>query len=283
MKQNILLIDDDVAYCTGFETLAKKHLFEVHLAHSLEEGVNILESNRQINAVVLDGHCFIEPGQIGTPGVNFVFHALHNLDNLERDQNRLIPRCVNTEQPEEFREELKGLVQVYPKTGDPVFLFRWLRKTISQLPEWQAREEHAVIFERAGRVFDDHEIAELIDLIAFAERPDESDIPAKLSVIRRLLEQLADACANRLLQKNPEEMAGRMGVSVKPIFDALYSRKLVPKVIQADASRLYSYCSEYGTHIYRKQQPVYDPDTYAYRRCLNSFLELTGYCTGLMK
>jgi hypothetical protein len=283
MKQNILLIDDNPAYCADFESQAHKQLFDVHLAHNLKQGIELLMHNRQIGAVVLDGHCFIEPGQPGNPGVNFVFHALHSLDDLEREQNRLIPRCVNTEQPEEFRDELKGLVQVFSKTGDPAFLFRWLRKTIAQLPEWQIKEEHASIFDDASLVFDDHEIAELIDLIAFSHNPDLSDIPNRLSVIRRLLEQLADACAIRLLKNNPADMAGNMGVSVKPIFDAMRSKKIVPGTIQKEVTRLYSYCSEYGTHIYRQQLPVYDPGIYSYRRSLNSFLEITEYCLRLMR
>ena len=283
MKQSILLIDDNPAFCADFELQARKQLFDVHLAHNLKQGIALLTENRQIGAVVLDGHGYIEPGQTGNPEVNFVFHALHSLDDLEREQNRLIPRCVNTEQPEEFRDELKGLVQVFSKTGDPAFLFRWLRRTSAQLPEFQIKEDHASIFDHAGLVFDDHEIAELIDLIAFSRNPDLSDIPNRLSVIRRLLEQLADACAVRLLKNNPADMAGKMGVSVKPIFDALRSKMIVPGSIQKEVTRLYSYCSEFGTHIYRLQSPAYDPGIYAYRRCLNSFLEIAEYCIRLMK
>ncbi len=281
MKQQILLIDDDITYCKTFERSARSAAFELVYAHNLLEGIGMLDENRQIVAVVLDGHSFLQPDQSGGPKANFVYHALHALDDMEREQQRIIPRCVNTESPTEFREELQGLVQVFDKRGDDSFLFRWLRKAIAALPETRIREEYKDIFEHTNSVFTHQEENELIGLILFAETYTAQDIPGNLAVLRRLLEKLTDACALKLLNEDPRSYASKMGVSVKPVFDTLYSRKILPRQIVKQVHYLYAYCSEFGTHIYRSQNPPYNPDVYAFRRNLNSFLEVLGYCSEL--
>lgn len=283
MKTSILIIDDDPAYCQTFKNMAAQYAFDLIFAHSLEEGIELLQANRRLLAVVLDGHCFWGSGQSEPPKVNFVYHALHALDDLEREQQRLIPRCVNTEQPAEFREELQGLVKVLDKQGDAGVLFRWIRKVISELPETRIREEYDDIFEHAQKIFNHLEEDELIGLLLFGETPVEADISANIAVLRRLLEKLTDICAVQLLNEDPRDYASKMGVSVKPVFDALYSRKIIPRQIVKQVHHLYSYCSEFGTHIYRTQNPAYFPGVYAYRRSLNGFLEVFKYCTGLIK
>jgi hypothetical protein len=278
MKKNILIIDDDLAYCQTFKNLAGQYAFDLIFAHNLEDGIARLKENGRLLAVVLDGHCFLEPGQAEVPKVNFVYHALHALDDMEREQQRLIPRCVNTEQPAEFREELQGLVKVFDKQGDAGVLFRWIRKVISELPETRIREEYDDIFEHTQKIFNHLEEDELIGLLLFGETPVEADISANLAVLRRLLEKLTDVCALQLLKEDSRAYASKMGVSVKPVFDTLYSRRILPRQLVKQVHQLYSYCSEFGTHIYRSQKPNYQPDIYAYRRNLNSFLEVLKYC-----
>ena len=278
MKNTLLIIDDDATYCNTFKNLARQYAFELNFAHNLEDGVSLIGNNRRIIAVVLDGHCFLEPSQKDAPKVNFVYHALHALDDLEREQQRIIPRCVNTELPAEFREELQGLVSVFDKKGDAAFIFRWLRAAIAELPETKVREAHADIFEKLHLVFNHLEEDELIALILKAENPDISDIPASLASIRRLLEKLTDACSQALLKISSDKYASKMGVSVKPVFDAMYSQRIIPRVIVRHSHNLYSYCSEYGNHISRSRQPEYTVSIYSYRVQLFKFLEILSYC-----
>lgn len=283
MKHKLLLIDDDKSYCTGFVNKSASFLFDVKLAHNLEEGIKMLSENRRFSAVILDGHCFLEPDQQGKPGSNFVYHALHSIDDAERLQGRIIPRCVNTEYPEEFSEELKGLIPVFSKSGDPGFLFRWLRNTLSGLPEIMTREQHPSIFEHSALVFNHLEEDELIALILKGSNPDLTEIPASLASIRRLLEKLTMICAETLLRKDVSDFANNAGVSVKPVFDALYAAKIIPRPILKQAHTLYSFASEYGNHIQKVQIPAYSPGVYAYNRCLFAFLEITGVCVEKIK
>lgn len=278
MKYPFLLIDDDADYCNSILSLIRQTKLQLHTAHSLEEGLEVLEANRHIRTVVLDGHCFIEPEQEGQPGVNFVYHALHALDDLERAQNRLIPRCVNTELPGEFERELSGLVPVFDKGQDAGNLFHWIKQSTDALPENRVRSAHVRLFELIPLIYNDLEEDELTDLLLFEEHPDISDIPAKLSVIRRLLEKLSDVSAVELLKRSPESFEAFRGVSVKPIFDALFTKKIIPKPVNKLAHYLYSYCSEYGTHIYRNKPPEYQLNSYVFRRNLNGLLELILVC-----
>lgn len=282
MKYSFLLIDDNADYCSSILSLIRQTKLQLHIAHSLEEGLEMLEVNRRIKTVVLDGHCFIEPEQEGQPEVNFVYHALHALDDLERAQNRLIPRCVNTELPGEFERELAGLVPVFDKGQDAANLFHWIKEAVDALPGNRVRTTHERLFELIPLIYNDLEEDELTDMLLFEEHPDASDIPAKLSAIRRLLEKLADVNAIKLLDRSPASFEAFRGVSVKPIFDSLYTRKIIPRPVNRLAHYLYSYCSEYGTHIYRNKPPEYHLNAYVYRRTLNSLLELIYVCGSLI-
>lgn len=283
MKILVLLIDDDKNYCRILQEKAKQAILELSIAHNLKEGLEMIGNNRRIKAVILDGHCLLESNQPDGPKANFVYHALHHLDDLEREQNRIIPRCVNSEIPSDFVEELQGLIPVFSKNSDSNLLFRWVRQSISQLEEVQVMEKHPAIFDNSQLVFNDLEEDELIDLLIFAENPDESEIPSRLAVIRRLLERLTAVCAEELLKTSADSYANMMGVSVKPVFDALRSKQIVPGILAKQVRDLYSYCSEFGNHIQTDGKPEYHADTYAYRRNLNGFLEVLSYCGYLMK
>jgi len=283
MQNLVLLIDDDREYCLKLQKEAHNALLELIFAHNLEEGIDLIDSNRRIKAVILDGHCFLESGQNGSPKANFVYHALHHLDNLERTQNRIIPRCVNSEKSADFNEELQGLIPVFSKNTDSNILFRWTRQSINELVEVQVMEKHPAIFENSGLIFSDLEEDELVDLILFADNCDESDIPARLAIIRRLLERLTDVCAECLLDTSADVYANMMGVSVKPVFDALRTKKIIPAPLTKQVRDIYSYCSEFGNHIHPEGKPEYSPDAYAYRRNLNGFLEVVSYCSLLIE
>jgi len=282
MRSQILLIDDDTAYCQELQKKAKSALLYLIIAHSLKEGLMLIAHNRRIKVVILDGHGVLEPGQVNGPRANFVYHALHEIDDIEREQDRVIPRCVNSEQPSDFSEELQGLVSLFSKKNDPSLLFRWVRHSLGQLEETKVLGKHSGLAILLPMFFSDTEEDELIDLLVFDEQPVEADIAARLAVLRRLLEKIADVCAIQLLGENPASYASKMGVSVKPVFDSLYSHKIVPAHINRIVHRLYAYCSQYGTHIYRPSVPVYRPGIYAWRQNLNSLLEVIEYCGALL-
>ena len=282
MKTSVLLIDDDHTYCRNMQKEASGMLLDLLVAHNLEDGLEMIESNRRLKAVILDGHCFLEAGQQGIPGANFVYHAFHRLDDLEREQKRVIPRCVNTEQPEAFREELSGLATLFTKNNDTAPLFRWIRQELSDLEEVRVMEQHPGIFSRSELFFSHLEEDELVDLLLFSENPDAVEIPARLAVIRRLLEKLTDVCSLQLLRQPPQKYANQSGVSVKAVFDALHSHRLISRHILKLVHGLYSYCSEFGTHIHRPSMPAYSPGIYAFRRNLNSLLEIVAYCSDLI-
>lgn len=282
MKSIVLLIDDDKDFCLALQKEAEKVRLQLTFVHDLEDGMALLEDNRRIMSVILDGHCLLESDQPEGPGVNFVYHALHLLNDLEHEQNRMIPCCVNSEKPGEFTEELKGLIPVFNKLDDPEPLFNWLKQCIKNLPEMVVKQDNPSVFDHLESVFSDKEEAELIDLLIFSDKPDVSDIPAKLAVIRRLLEKFADVVCIKLLHKEPSYYASGAGVSVKRIFDVLYSSKMIHAQIRKHVHHLYSYCSEYGNHIYRHKIPPYEPGIYAYRHYLNTFLEIVAYCQAII-
>lgn len=106
-RTHIALIDDNVQYCKQLQKEAKNYGFKISYFHNLETGIETIEQTPTIKAVILDGHCPIEPEQAPETGKsNFVFHALHRLTDVEHIYNRFLPYCVNTSEPNDFKEDL---------------------------------------------------------------------------------------------------------------------------------------------------------------------------------
>jgi len=132
-------------------------------------------------------------------------------------------------------------------------------------------------------VFNHLEEDELIAQILRADGPDDTDIPASLASIRRLLEKLTDVCSEKLLDTSSDRYASRMGVSVKPVFDVMYGQHIIPRPIVKQVHHLYSFCSEYGNHISRARKPEYNLTGYSFRVQLFTFLEILHYCMKVLE
>ncbi len=274
MLYHALLIDDDVKYCESFKKEASKHLINVLVAHNLEEGIELVSSNRRILTVILDGHCFLSVDQKGDPKANFVYHAFHDLDNIEFTQRRVVPRCVNSESPDSFKEELNGLYDLFDKNQSVTELFAWIRRCIAERPETAVREAYASVFENSEFIFTDEEEAELIDLFMYVDLLDTAEIPGQLAIIRRLLEKLADYACIRFLGKDPVHYASMKGSSVRAIFDALESKGIIHSQIRKISGQLYTYCSAFGNHVNRPKVPAYKPSIYSFQANLFLLAEL---------
>src|SRR5688572_283844 len=112
----VLMIDDDK---DNFDSLKNKAAFKsIHLkyAESLEEMLEELKINLKIDAIILDGKGFRKKGQIrGSEKEDFVHEALTELKMLEKDQDRVIPKCVYTAWYDQLKDGLESRVKVFDK------------------------------------------------------------------------------------------------------------------------------------------------------------------------
>ena len=107
----VLMIDDDR---DNFDSLKNKAAYKgimLKYAESLEEMLDELKANLQIDAVILDGKGFRKKGQLkGTEKEDFVHEALTELKILEREQDRIIPKCVYTAWYDQLKDSLESRV-----------------------------------------------------------------------------------------------------------------------------------------------------------------------------
>lgn len=274
----ILLIDDDWSYCKQLQTAGTENRFDIVFYHNLEDGMEALVTSRRIKAVILDGHCFLDPEQKGIARSNFVHHALHQIADIENEYNRVIPCCVNTGQTIDFREDLEGLVPVFQKRGQEEELFDWLTTTISQLSETLVRKQYDDLFEKTNFHFSDEEEDLLIDVIQFAGKSDQASITTGMAILRKLLEILMDKIYFGQLRKSPEDLMKVKGSRTLRILDEFH-QSILPSELYVTATHLYKTCSKYGIHNdpSPKNQIVYKPGKYALKRLLYSYLELADF------
>lgn len=110
------MIDDDK---DNFDSLKNKAALKgilLKYAESLEEMLDELKANLQIDGVILDGKGFRKKGQVkGTEKEDFVHEALTELKMLEREQDRIIPKCVYTAWYDQLKDGLESRVRVFDK------------------------------------------------------------------------------------------------------------------------------------------------------------------------
>jgi transcriptional accessory protein Tex/SPT6 len=275
---HLLLLDDDPAYCLQLQEEAKAYRFDIHYHHNLEDGLDALLASRRYKAVILDGRCFIEPGQQGTARSNFVYHALQRIADIENEYNRTIPFCINSEHPDDFREDLEGIAHVFRKTIQHEALFEWLKDTIYLLPETTIRKQYYDIFEKIAPHFSEEEEDLLIDVLQGSGTSDRALIITNLALLRRLLERLIDIACVTKLNKQPEAFLSGSGSRTRLILDALNNRVLPPELF-VTANQLYKTCSKYGNHksLQNKALPQLNINKYFSQRLVHTFLELADY------
>lgn len=275
---HILLIDDDPSYCIQLRAAAIHAGFEIIFHHNLEDGMGALKETRRLKAVILDGRCFLEPGQAGVAHSNFVFHALQQLADIEHHYNRAIPFCVNSENPEDFREDLDGIASVFLKRSEHEGMFGWLKEAIADLPETAIRRRFANIFEAIDAHLDEEQQELLIDVLQNQGTLDSAGIVANLAMLRRLLEDIVDAACVLKLGKRPSEFDNGQGSRTRRILEALHPRAL-PAELLSQAISMYKTCSKYGNHVAHRNSRgnAYFPGEYALPRLVFTFLELACY------
>ncbi len=270
---HILLIDDSPDYCQFLKDKGKMAGFGIVFYHNLEDGLNALKASRKFKAVILDGRCFLEPGQQGEARSNFVTHAIRQLADIENEYNRSIPFCVNSEHPGDFREDLDGIAPVFSKQDQPEALFEWLKQAIAALPESALREQHARVFNLMELHLPEEDPEILMDILLNQSHSDQPSVVASLALLRRLLESLADkACEIRLLRK-PGEFRYGSGSRTRKILDSLHPGQLPGELYNA-AILLYKTCSRFGNHTPPARSVTFIPGSYTLSRLAYTYMEL---------
>ncbi len=112
----VLMTDDGKENYDSLKNKAALKGILLKYAESLEEMLGELRANLQVDAVILDGKGFIKKGQIrGTDREDFVHEALTELKMLEREQDRIIPKCVYTAWYDQLKDSLESRVRVFDK------------------------------------------------------------------------------------------------------------------------------------------------------------------------
>jgi len=273
----LLLIDDDPSYCLLVKEAAKAYRFDIQYHHNLEEGMQALALSRRFKAVILDGHCVLEPDQKSAARTNFVYHAMQQIKDIEKEYSRMIPYCVNTGNLGDFREDLDGIAPVFQKNIQQTDMFDWLKNAISLLPETLIRKRYDDIFSKTATHFTEEEEDLLIDVLQTAHLSDPSLIITNLALLRRLLERLVDIACTVKLKKQPHEFSVGQGSRTKRILEAMH-QNVLPSDLFVSANQLYATCSKYGNHQDLKTiGATFKPGRYTAQRLVFAYLELADY------
>jgi len=275
MSTRILLIDDDADYCKLLQAEAKAFGFEMVTTWNLADGADLIRKDRKITAIILDGRCHLTEDRQEPVRSNFVVHAIEKIRELEDEYNRVIPFCINTETPDEFKEDLMGIAEVFLKNKDHEALFRHLKDLIKALPATTVREAYADVFEKTDKHFDDEFEELLVRVLLTMEMSDKADITTGLGTLRLLLENVVDEACRQKLGKVPESFHFADKSRTRQILEAM-RQQVLPIELYDSAVMLYRVGSRFGNH----QDPVsqgtvvLNPNKYTYQRCVFSLMEL---------
>lgn len=273
---NIILINDNKQLCSDIVDNAAQHRFLIKSFYNLEEGIQYLESEHKIRAVVLDSQCFLDDDQKQSSlKTNFVFHAMEQINRIEQGQNRYIPFVVYAEELFDLEKDLDGIAKVIAKSNDghkP--LFHHLDEIVASLPEIIVREKHTTIFEFLENYFsnDDDDLMET--LLMQSEKSDTSSVIINMTLIRRLLEKLFDVLAVNMLGKAPEKFKQRGRGRTRSIIEAMVQQKSLPYELEKVAGNLYYFSSKFGNHNQVGRDHDYFPHRHAVIANINYLLEL---------
>ncbi|MGC8866159.1 MAG: hypothetical protein ACP5O2_10625 [Bacteroidales bacterium] len=253
----ILLIDDDRSYCKRMVKEALTEGFVLIYEHSLDEGIKILEEREDIVGVILDSHCYVYENQKDPPGANFITHAIEQLSTLRESHNRHPVICVNTDNREEFEKQLTGYSPVFAKGETHPEIWKFLKENVQKLPSIIIKEDYPEIFDNIHLLYTEELEYELLDLIAYQRRGKHTDIPNRLSQVRRLLEWAIGKTYQELFKKDVQEIleSGRAGFAAQSL-SILNKADIVNRHMYKIIHLAYSFCSEYGNHAPLKQSPM---------------------------
>jgi len=245
----ILVIDDEFDYCEQIKTDGLSFGFNVNHYQNFEDGFYELENNLQYKALVLDGRCILNKNQEpGTGKTNFVFHSINRLHHIELEDNRYIPYCVNSYNPEEFSEGLEGITHVFKKKEQHADMFKYLKERIDSMMDTQLRHKYEEIFSFVGKYFGSEDEDLLLELLTNAEDKDNTTIITNLGIIRRLEEKLYDVVAEKFLKTDPEQFKRQRFNRTKGIIFHLKDKQLIPQYLYNFSMDLYNIPSKFGNH-----------------------------------
>ena len=112
----VLMVDDDKDNYLSLKNKAAFKGIQLKFTDNLEDMVVELKENLKIDSVILDGKGFKKRNQTkGSEKEDFVHEALTELKILEREQNRIIPRCVYTAWYDQLKDSLESRGRVFDK------------------------------------------------------------------------------------------------------------------------------------------------------------------------
>ncbi len=277
----IAIIDDDTDYASTLVEEALEFGFRLLIFNNLDEGIVALESDRGIKAVILDSRCPIyEDQNPGTAKSSFIFQAIQRLVDIEHLHNRYVPYCLNTETPDEFKEDLEGIAPVFKKTHDHERMFLFLQGEVDLLPETALIKRHDDVFEFFDRFLSPEDEELLLALLTGRHDEDFASVVTGLNRIRRLEESLFDVIAAYFLKIDPMQIPSFNMSRTKNIILRLRKSMQMPLHLYDFAMDIYTLTSKYGAH--KDTSPdLYRPGRYTVNSLIYSFFELCEWARSL--
>ena len=250
----VLLVDDKEDYCESLAGIARKHNIQVLYKLDWETGFEVLQNEKKIDFVILDGKGKLEGDQEDEKD-NFAFKAILDLDQYSNDIKRDIPYCVNTGFIDNF-EGLEGSVEIFEKNpSDRDKMFKYIKSRVFNSDYRTKRKlfpESFLVFDE-GLLSDKHEYL-LLDMIDCYQKEDYRK--KNLNIQRDLLE----ACFIALRDSLPVISPDLYRKDGKPILDHcvlfLEGRRIrgreyplnyeIPKTVQSAFRKIKESASEYS-------------------------------------
>ncbi len=284
-KIHILVIDDEQDYCENLKMEGAPHGFLITHHQNFEDGFKDLENNKKYKAIILDGRCILNKNQEpGTGKTNFVFHSINRLHHLELEDNRYIPYCVNSYNPDEFYEDLEGISKVFKKNIEHEEMFKYLKKRIESMNETQIKHKYEDVFSFINKYLNDDDEKLMLELLGNADEKDNATIVTNLGIIRRLEEKLYDVIAKKYLKSDPEQFKGQRYNRTKGVIFHLKNNQIIPQYLHNFSMDLYNIPSKFGNHNPKldKTNSQHLPGSYTVLSLCNSFMELICWANKLI-
>lgn len=268
---NILLIDDSKEYCESLMHRARDSRILIDSFQNLEEGVAALEETYKYKGVILDGRCFISPGQ-GIPTDKFLYHALRKIDRIMTNQERYIPVIVNSAYVNELEHMLPNDIKCFDKSEDNEAMFSFIKSEIDRTEEIQIRNKFEKPFQvfAKGYLSDDLE-HRLIKIISEMQSNDTAVIESCLGKVRMLMEAIFIKMNQTNKEVVPDKFFKVKGIHCRGIIKHLKgypgelstglwgptSTQYQPKYISDLLFNAYAISSDEGAHLSENRPTKY--------------------------
>ncbi len=250
----LLLIDDDLNYCTLMQAEARQEGFELLHRQSLEEGMELLVETPAIQALILDTRCPVDDDDTSKARSNFILHAISRLHDFEHDMNQTLPFCICTENPDEFAEDMEGMALVFDKKAPKSPLFAHIRQLISMLPRIRIRDEYSELFDVFSHFFSYEEEELLTDLVMNAGKDDSVSVISNLILLRRLEESLISLAGIKLIRETKKNVLPQQTGQARQTLRSLNELRFLDNYHYRFADEMYKLCSKYGNHILKPHE-----------------------------